>query len=154
MMSVRQALMLAGLIFSAPLWGQVTFTLSGSVSDTNGDALPGAAVLVEENLRLGMTTDAQGKFRIEFPSLGPWTVKASFVGHSPETWTVTFDETTVIKHFRLVPGTNLREAEVIDNGPSDVTVQKIDPRLANKIPTPREPSRTLCFRLQSISRRN
>ena len=26
---------------------------------------------------------------------------------------------------------------MIDNGPSDVTVQKIDPRLANKIPTPR-----------------
>ena len=30
MMSVRQALMLAGLIFSASLWGQDTFTLSGA----------------------------------------------------------------------------------------------------------------------------
>ena len=137
MMSVRQALMLAGLIFSASLWGQDTFTLSGGVSDTNGDALPGAAVLVEENMRLGVTADAQGQYRIEFPSPGPWTVKASFVGHTPETWTLTFDNATAYKNFRLVPGTNLREAEVIDNGPSDVTVQKIDPRLANKIPTPR-----------------
>ena len=137
MMSVRQALMLAGLIFSASLWGQDTFTLSGGVSDTNGDALPGAAVLVEENMRLGVTADAQGQYRIEFPSPGPWTLKASFVGHTPETWTLTFDNATAYKNFRLVPGTNLREAEVIDNGPSDVTVQKIDPRLANKIPTPR-----------------
>ena len=137
MMSVRQALMLAGLIFSASLWGQDTFTLSGGVSDTNGDALPGAAVLVEENMRLGVTADAQGQYRIEFPSPGPWTLKASFVGHTPETWTLTFNNATAYKNFRLVPGTNLREAEVIDNGPSDVTVQKIDPRLANKIPTPR-----------------
>ena len=129
--------MLAGLIFSASLWGQDTFTLSGGVSDTNGDALPGAAVLVEENMRLGVTADAQGQYRIEFPSPGPWTLKASFVGHTPETWTLTFDNATAYKNFRLVPGTNLREAEVIDNGPSDVTVQKIDPRLANKIPTPR-----------------
>ena len=98
---------------------------------------PGAAVLVEENMRLGVTADAQGQYRIEFPSPGPWTVKASFVGHTPETWTLTFDNATAYKNFRLVPGTNLREAEVIDNGPSDVTVQKIDPRLANKIPTPR-----------------
>ncbi|MGB0150483.1 MAG: carboxypeptidase regulatory-like domain-containing protein, partial [Flavobacteriales bacterium] len=137
MMSVRQALMLAGLIFSASLWGQDTFTLSGRVSDTNGDALPGAAVLVEENMRLGVTADARGQYRIEFPSPGPWTLKASFVGHTPQTWTLTFDNATAYKNFRLVPGTNLREAEVIDNGPSDVTVQKIDPRLANKIPTPR-----------------
>ena len=137
MMSVRQALMLASLIFSASLWGQDTFTLSGTVSDTNGEVLPGAAVLVEENMRLGVTADAQGQYRIEFPSPGPWTLKASFVGHTPETWTLTFDNATAYKNFRLVPGTNLREAEVIDNGPSDVTVQKIDPRLANKIPTPR-----------------
>ena len=134
--------------------GTSTFTLSGTVSDTNGEVLPGAAVLVEESMRLGVTADAQGQYRIEFPSPGPWTLKASFVGHTPETWTLTFDKTTANKHFRLVPGTNLNEAEVIDNGPSDVTVQKIDPRLANKIPTPREPSKMPCSRLRSISRLN
>ena len=137
MMSIRLALITAGMIVSASICGQGTFTLSGTVSDTNGDVLPGAAVLVEENMRLGVTTDAQGQYRIEFPSPGPWTIKASFVGHTPATWTLIFERSTSFKNFRLVPGTNLREAEVIDNGPSDVTVQKIDPRLANKIPTPR-----------------
>ena len=38
-------------------WGQDTFTLTGSVSDTRGQMLPGAAVLVEEDIRLGVITN-------------------------------------------------------------------------------------------------
>ena len=118
-------------------WGQDTFTLTGSVSDTRGQLLPGAAVLVEEDIRLGVTTDAQGRYTIVFPTRGPWTVRASFVGHSSETATLSFRGSSMQKRFRLTPGTSLNEAEVVGDGPTDVTVQKIDPRLANKIPTPR-----------------
>ena len=116
---------------------QSTFTVSGTVADTRGQVLPGAAVLVDEDIRLGVTTNANGRYEIEFPTKGPWTLKASFVGHASETAVITFKSEEMTKNFMLVPGTNLNEAEVIDQGPSDVTVQKIDPRLANKIPTPR-----------------
>ncbi|MEC8362482.1 MAG: carboxypeptidase-like regulatory domain-containing protein, partial [Bacteroidota bacterium] len=107
------------------------------MSDTRGQMLLGAAVLVEEDIRLGVTTDAQGRYTIVFPTQGPWTVRASFVGHSSETATLSFRGSSMQKRFRLTPGTSLNEAEVVGDGPTDVTVQKIDPRLANKIPTPR-----------------
>ena len=124
-----------GWLLASCVYGQ--FTLSGTVTDTRGQILPGAAVLVEENIRLGVTTDRDGQFSIVFPSEGPWTVKASFVGHSSETERFTFQRPNMTRRFKLTPGTNLGEAEVVGDGPKDVTVQRIDPRLASKIPTPR-----------------
>ena len=124
-----------GWLVASCLYGQ--FTLSGTVSDTRGQILPGAAVLVEENLRLGVTTDRDGRYSIDFPTEGPWTVTASFVGHSSETTRITFRSTNKTQRFKLTPGTNLGEAEVVGDGPKDVTVQRIDPRLASRIPTPR-----------------
>ena len=96
MMSIRQAWMLASLVFSASLWGQDTFTLSGTVSDTNGEVLPGAAVLVEESA-FGCHSGCPRAIPNRIPK--PWTLdlKASFVGHTPETWTLTFDKTTATK---------------------------------------------------------
>ncbi|MGB1578174.1 MAG: carboxypeptidase-like regulatory domain-containing protein, partial [Flavobacteriales bacterium] len=66
-------------------WGQSSYTLTGTVTDTRGQVLPGAAVLVKDHVRLGVTTDSQGEFTLEFPSAGPWVVTASFVGHASET---------------------------------------------------------------------
>ena len=124
-----------GWLLASCLYGQ--FTLSGTVTDTRGQILPGAAVLVEENIRLGVTTDRDGQFSIVFPSEGPWTVKASFVGHGSETERITFQRPNMTQRFKLTPGTNLGEAEVVGDGPKDVTVQRIDLRLASKILTPR-----------------
>jgi len=124
-------------LLSVSIWAQTTYLLTGTVTDTQGHVLPGAAVLVQEDLRLGVTADNQGQYAIEFPSAGPWTVSASFVGHNRETASIVFSTAALVQTFRLKPGTNLNEAEVVGNGPRDVTVQKIDPKLANKIPTPR-----------------
>ena len=113
------------------------FVLTGSVVDTQGTPLPGAAVLVSEDIRLGVTSKVDGTFEITFPSEGPWNIRASFVGHQAEDWTLRFKSARADHKFKLTPGTSLREAEVVGNGPRDVTVQKIDPRLAGKVPTPR-----------------
>ena len=124
-MTLRQlGLGVLGWFLASCLYGQ--FTLSGTVTDTRGQILPGAAVLVEENIRLGVTTDRDGQFSIFFPSEGPWTVKASFVGHSSETERITFQRPNTTLRFKLTPGTNLGEAEVVGDGPKDVTVQRIE----------------------------
>ena len=139
MMSHRCRILLAGwlaLATSAGAWAQ-GFFLTGDVQDTQGTPLPGAAVLVKDHLRLGVTTDAEGRYSIEFPHAGPWTVQASFVGHGSESWTWTFERERAQHRFRLKPGTNLQEAEVVGDGRQDVTVQRIDPKLAGKVPTPR-----------------
>ena len=91
-----------GWLLASCVYGQ--FTLSGTVTDTRGQILPGAAVLVEENIRLGVTTDRDGQFSIVFPSEGPWTVKASFVGHSSETERITFQRPNMTRRFKLSPG--------------------------------------------------
>ena len=140
---LRTSLGMLGLLWTSLIWGQSSFILSGTVMDTRGQILPGAAVLVEENIRLGVTTDLDGRFEIEFPEAGPWTVRASFVGHKTESLRINFLNATMTQLFRLTPGTNLREAEVVGDGPRDVTVQRIDPRLANNCllytsPSPRD----------------
>ena len=121
---------------AASAWAQ-GFFLTGEVKDTQGTPLPGAAVLVKDHLRLGVTTDADGKYCIEFPHVGPWTVQTSFVGHGSESWSWTFERAREQRRFRLKPGTNLQEAEVVGDGRQDMTVQRIDPKLAGKVPTPR-----------------
>ena len=79
-------------LWSVSMWGQTTYLLTGTVTDTQGQVLPGAAVLVQEDLRLGVTADNQGQYTIEFPSAGPWTVSASFVGHNRETVSIVFSK--------------------------------------------------------------
>ena len=133
---VRAGLLAFGIVMSTFVWGQSPFVVEGTVSDTRGALLPGAAVFVEEDAKLGVITDADGQFSIEFPHEGPWTLMASFVGHESQTQVVSAKARRTIR-FRLAPGTNLEEAEVVGEGPKDVTVQRIDPKLANRIPTPR-----------------
>ncbi len=64
--------------------GLTTAEMNGSVSDTNGETLPGATVIVLHNptgTQNGTITNVEGLFRL--PNLtvgGPYTVKVSFVG--------------------------------------------------------------------------
>ena len=100
-----------------------SFVLTGSVVDTEGAPLPGAAILVSEDIRLGVTSKVDGTYEIAFPSEGPWSIRASFVGHKAEDWTLTFSSSRAAHRFKLSPGTSLREATVVGNGPRDGTVQ-------------------------------
>lgn len=65
--------------------GITTAEINGSVSDKNGEALPGASVVVLHNptgTQNGTITNQEGLFRL--PNLtvgGPYTIKVSFVGY-------------------------------------------------------------------------
>ncbi|WP_321290744.1 TonB-dependent receptor domain-containing protein [uncultured Sunxiuqinia sp.] len=64
--------------------GLTTAEINGSVSDQNGEALPGASVVVLHNptgTQNGTVTNQEGLFRL--PNLtvgGPYTIKVSFIG--------------------------------------------------------------------------
>ncbi|MBI1939495.1 MAG: TonB-dependent receptor [Ignavibacteriales bacterium] len=68
--------------------GVTTASLNGTVTDTEGEALPSAnVILVHEasGTRYGVTTLANGRFNL--PNLkigGPYTISVSYVGYSPQ----------------------------------------------------------------------
>ncbi len=80
----------AGILAGAELHAQ-NRTISGTVLDTGGVPIPGAAVLVQGNSRLGTTTDMDGKYNLSVPANA--TLVVSCIGY--ETQNVTTGTATV-----------------------------------------------------------
>jgi len=129
-------LLVACLLHASAAFGQ-EWVLVGTVVDDQGQALPGATVIVQDHRRLSVSADLDGAFRIAFPHPGPWVVTASFVGHSDDVFTARFTQPEIRRTFRLRSGLNLQQAEVVGDRTGDVNLQQIDPKLVNRIPTPR-----------------
>ena len=121
----------------ASAFGQKNFMLSGKVLDTQGQHLPGAVITVEDHPEWTTASDDDGRYTLSFPHSGPWTISATFVGHQEETLVMTLRRPTSSHLFRLSPGTDLSEAQVIGEGSGEEMIQRIDPRIVSKIPTPR-----------------
>lgn len=66
------------------LWGTVTAqtTITGQITDDEGNPLPGANVVVAET-RQGTATDETGLYRIDDVPAGDYTIVASFIGYEP-----------------------------------------------------------------------
>jgi hypothetical protein len=84
--SIR-VLILFSLAVCAPAYSQVTASITGSVQDATGSAIPDATITVK-NLETGatriVTTDAVGNFAILALPLGPQEIKAEKTGFRPE----------------------------------------------------------------------
>lgn len=65
-------------------------TLVGTVTDEQGDILPGVNVYVPE-LERGAAANAEGVYRIETIPLGTYTLQASFIGFERYEQTITLD---------------------------------------------------------------
>jgi hypothetical protein len=75
----------AGILLAGPIWAGTTGKIAGQVTDrATGQPIPGAAVLIE-GMRLGATTDADGRYFIIGVPPGTFDVKASLLGYAPIT---------------------------------------------------------------------
>ena len=86
---IRWKALLAGAVLlgmlSSPLWAATTGKIAGRVVDqASGEPIPGAAVRIEA-LRLGSTTDLDGRYFIIGVPPGRHDVAASLVGYAPVT---------------------------------------------------------------------
>ena len=122
------------LVFSARAAGQ---TVTGRVTDRTGLALPGATVAVVGAADRSTATGPDGTYRLDLPSPGTWTLVATFVGYEPGRRSVAVDGNGGRCDFRLAEGVALGTSEVIADGTRTQPVQRIDPRVASRIPSPR-----------------
>ncbi len=65
-----------------------TITLSGTVTDDQGEALIGASIFLEEFPNVGTITDLDGTYSLEVEQQAPFTLVASYTGYSRSTTTV------------------------------------------------------------------
>jgi iron complex outermembrane receptor protein len=77
-----------------------TGSITGTVTDTQGNPLPGANVAVE-GTSLGAATDLAGSYTIQGVAPGTYTVTASFIGYESASQTVTVDVDAVTVNFSL-----------------------------------------------------
>ena len=103
---LRQTLLLVLLSLVAHLsWGQgaTTAAMSGTITDSKGQPLPGATVLAVHtptNTQYGVGTNAEGRFSIQNMRVGgPYTIKVTFVGY--QDFTRTGVSLTLAENFRL-----------------------------------------------------
>lgn len=100
------------LLIPGLAWGQEG-TITGTVTDeNNGDPLPGANVIVQEE-QGGAATDTEGRYTLEIAP-GTYTLLASFVGYQERTVEVTVEAGETVRHdFALQPDhTGLEEVVV------------------------------------------
>lgn len=95
---------LAVLLVPGLVWAQEG-TVVGTITDQNGETLPGATVRVLD-LNMGAATDAEGNYEISGVPAGEQTVEVSFVGYQSEERTVDVPAGgTVRANFQLQPTT-------------------------------------------------
>ncbi len=99
--------------------------VTGTVTSTEGETLPGANVFIEE-LRIGAATDVEGVYSIEIPGdeIGQQvTLTAQFIGYAPSSQMITLSEGTSTYDFALEPDLFDLE-EVVVTGVVGETAQK------------------------------
>lgn len=98
--------------FSRPLLGQETCMLkfSGIVRDSDGQAMPGATVMLNEN---GTVTDVQGFFTFKNLCTGAYTLSIKFVGYRSYESKIELTKNEQITITLLEDVTELRSIEVV-----------------------------------------
>lgn len=90
-----------------------TGSVSGTVTDSNGDALPGAQVVISD-LALGTTSDVDGRYAIADVPAGTHTVQARFIGFQNASSVVTVVAgQTATADFELAADNVLLDAVVV-----------------------------------------
>ena len=136
-------LMIIGACFSAAISsGQSDSdgmgTLRGTVRNQSGQALPGATVIPLDQKSAAVVTSIDGTFELQLRANQSWNVRFGFVGFQTKEITVELRESfPTERNITLIPGVAVKTSEVIADGERTGPIQRIDPKVAARIPSPR-----------------
>jgi hypothetical protein len=112
--------------------------VQGTVGSSDGSPLPGATVIPLEQVAAGRVTDAEGRYLIEVDASILQTIRFGFVGYRNEERSITLTAgDTLFLPILLTAGIALAASEVFADGARTSPVQRIDPKIASRIPSPR-----------------
>ncbi len=96
---------------------QQTGSIQGTVTDSlSGKTLAGTNIYIPD-LQRGVAVDAEGEYNIENIPTGTYQIRASFIGYSTKTKSITVNTGTSTVNFELVPSSvSLNQLVVIGQG--------------------------------------
>ena len=129
----KLAILVLTLGVSASIWAQ-DYRVYGRVTDGSGLPLPGATVLPLGS-RSAAVTDANGRYDLPLRAPDEVSIRFTFIGFDPVTKKVTPTEAGTRHDIRLRAGVALSQAEVEADGTRTSPIQRIDPRVASRVPS-------------------
>ena len=125
------------LLATQTLHAQEKGTIQGTVTNDAGSPLPGATVIPLDQQSSAVVTNNRGEYSIKLRP-GPWIVRFGFVGFKSQDAVFNVQAAdTLVKNIQLRAGVALSTSEVIADGDRSAPVQRIDPKIASRIPSPR-----------------
>ena len=118
------------LLIALPAFSQITGTVSGVVTNEDGNGLPGANILIK-GTSLGAATAFDGKYVINKVPPGQYTLVVTFMGYqSTEKEIAISANATVTADFALAEDVLLMDAVVVTGTPGGVGIRKRDASFA------------------------
>ncbi len=119
MKPLKPLLTMMVLLFSLPLWGQVTTTsITGIVENTRGEPLVGATIKathMPSGTIYGTVSQTDGHFTI--PNMrvgGPYKIEASYIGHASRTYTDIILSLGTPQKLNIILKSNARELNEVE----------------------------------------
>lgn len=136
--------------------GQQYGTIIGKITDKENNPLPGASIKVHGSI-LGTSSDKNGNYKLRVPVEKNQVIVFSYVGYKSvkkEVVLKTGEEQTF--NIVLLPSaTTIKGAEVIDNQLAKASIESLDPRTVDELPTPNASvEKTLAFKAVGVFSNN
>lgn len=114
-----------------------TLTITGTVSDPEGLPMPGTTVVPQGISRSATVTDMEGHYTLHLSTAVPHDIVFSFVGYTPTNKSAVPSQEGTRLDAVLVPGVALGQAQVESDGSRTKPLQRIDARIASRVPSVR-----------------
>ncbi len=132
----KPAYLIICFLFSWQLMAQETVLISGQVSDTQGEAIPGVSIMLV-GTQMGTISDGDGNYKLRVPA-GTFSLSFSHVQYRKKEQSFDLTSDTEVNIELEESTTQLKDVEVSDNNILDEeigVVQRVDAKSAKSLPS-------------------